>query len=131
MQLLKMHICRALFLMSLVALSACGEDALVCDDGGYDASSTFPLDCPAHPDLSFSWYFQVCGANGVTYGTWEEATCAGVAYRPGSCDPAACAAGEPGPAVCGTDGKTYAGDQTAGCYGALRASTGPCAHDGG
>ena len=89
------------------------------------------LDCPAHPDaIGYSPYFMACGADGKTYGYWEEAECACVAYRPGSCDPEACSLGDSGPAVCGTDSKTYVGDLTAACHGALRLSAGPCP-DGG
>jgi hypothetical protein len=126
---------RSLIVTSLL-LMACGSDnvaSLHVDLGVSDACIVVsgPIDCPAHADQSFSWYFRVCGANGKTYGTWEEATCAGVAYRPGDCDPQTCAIGDPGPPVCGSDGKTYPGDQTAGCFGALRAAAGPCSPDGG
>lgn len=124
-------------LVLLVMMAACdsSESGDKLDAGG-DANAVcysqrgLKLDCPAHPDLLYSPYFKVCGADGKTYAYWEEAECACVAYTSGSCDPEGCSVGDPGPPVCGTDGKTYAGDLTAGCHGALRASMGPCP-DGG
>lgn len=128
--------CALLVSALFVVAPACRSSESARLDAGGDANGTcysqrgVTLDCPAHPDAVFSYYFKVCGADGKTYQTWEEAECACVAYTSGSCDPAACSMGDPGPPVCGKDGKTYPGDLTAGCYGALRASMGPCP-DGG